>query len=478
MTTSESGVRDNDRPMNSLLSGMADRCFLAFFLLLPFTYALQVVLGAPEVAAATYLFLSVAMAALLAYAYRNRELGVFRGSWRQILPLCVVFVLVHQVSSCLLAIAAGDAQLGLRGLLLFSLPLLLFWAVQIKRQEGLAFLLPVIAVGGVFVCFEMLYETFSLRILETPTGFQLLNREYVISRIGQDLTQLWRTGYRPPGLLEHVHAVTFFAALAALAHAVLFCRDGHWYWLAGLALCSGALLAHGVRIPVIAAGLAFSVLAMMVANTETDSALRRRGLIVIATLGGLVLLVLFADPFGTARAYYWPAIFRGDFQVSGRSTSEMIAQESSQLAAASELGKFLLGQDANVTVLLIGHGIVGSLRGEAGFNDDLFLFALLAQYGVFGFLVFLTLWCLATYVAIAGLIRRRELDSQARSLLYFAAGALMVLGLSLLHSSVLQRKAIYPFFPIAAGIAWRYRARPGTCSTEDEITCRCERPNG
>lgn len=460
MNAQQQSVPANAECMTSAVSVVAHRSFLAFFLLLPFTYALQVVFGAPEIATVTYFFLVVALGALLLDAYRTGRVAIVQVSLKHFLPLCFAFLFMHHLLSVAITLPTGNAQLGVRALLLFTLPLLLFWAVQLKRQERLAVVLPLVAIGGVFVCSEMLYETFSLRILDTSTAFQLLNREYVISRIGHDLTQLWRVGYRPPGLLEHVHAVTIFAALAALAHMVLFCRDGRWYWLAGLTLCAGALLVHGTRVPVAAFMLAFLVLGAIFSRTETDSVVRRRGLIVTVLLVGLVLFVLFVDPFGTAKAYYWPALTRGDLQVSGRTTVQMITEDSMQQTADSVLGRFLQGQDVELSALLFGNGIVGSLRGDVGFNDDLFLFAVLAQYGVPGFLVFLGLWCYAIYKAIQALLKQREIDVQARSLLYFATAVLVVLGLSLSHSSVLQRKAIYPFFPIAAGIVWRYRCPP------------------
>jgi hypothetical protein len=447
----------NGRYIENLMARIADQSFYVFLLLLPFTYALQVLSGAPEIAVVTYLFLSAAIGVLFLDAFRQQHLAVIRDSLNRFVPLSFAFLFLHHLISVVNAVMTGYAQLGIRGLLLFSLPLLLFWAVQLMRQDKLKAILSLLAIGGIIVCSEMLYESFSLRVLERPSAFQLLNREYVISRIGLDLTQLWGIGYRPPGLLEHVHAATVFAAVAALAHMVLFCMEGRWYWLAGMALCAGALLAHGVRLPVAASMLAFLVLWVVVASNETDASVRRRGLIATVILVCLVLFQLFVDPLGTAKAYYWPALTRGDFQVSGRSTSQMIIEDVNDLAVASEMGKFFLGQGANLSVLLGGHGIVGSLRGDAGFNDDMFLFSLLAQYGAFGFVVFLGLWGSVIYTAITGLTKQRGIDRQARALLYFATGVLLILAIGMLHSSVLQRKAIYPFFPIAAGIAWRFR---------------------
>lgn len=426
-----------------------------FFILLPLIYALQVISGRSEIAILAYCFLILAYIQLFWKSGPSWKFLSFPRSLADFLPLGFYFLLIHHGIAVGDSLLAGDLQMASRGMLLFTLPLLLFWAAQQLRTIELRMILVLLAILGCLICCELLYENFSIRILRTPTIFQLLNRDYTIARNGYELTQLSGIYYRPPGILEHLHAVTYFAAFAALANAILFCLNGRWYWFLGMCLCAAALLMHGVRFPVIAATLMFTLLAFVFYKREKNLEIRKRGIYVFWTLITLVLIQLFVDPLGTSREYYWPAFLRGDFQIQDTTTSQWVINESTRLLNSSSWGDLLTGKQADIFVALFGHGIVGSLNGLDGISDDLFILSLLAQYGLLGAVVFFGIWVVAIYCAVCGLLRTSD-DNNGRAVLYFATGILVMLAVGMAHSSVLQRKAIFPYFTLAAGIAWRY----------------------
>jgi len=431
-------------------------CLYAFLILLPLTYALQVISGRPEVAILTYAFLIVSYIQLFRQRHQSQRLLPFTRSLVDFLPLGFSFLLIHHVVSAGDALLAGDFQMAVRGMLLFTLPLLLFWLVQELRSVELKMILVLLSILGGLVSCELLYENFSARILESPTVFQLFNRDYILARNGVELKQFWITSQRPPGLLEHVHAVTYFAAFAALANAVLFCLEGRWRWLLGMCVCAAALLAHGVRLPVVAAMITFALLTAVVYKREHRKDIRKRGIWIFLALVALVLIQLFVDPLGTSKIYYWPVFLSGDFQIEDATTSQYVVNESTRLINISAWGDLLTGQQTNLLVAAFGHGIVGSLNGIEGTSDDLFLLSILSQYGLLGALIFFGIWLLAIYCAILGLMRVSTVDDDERAALYFATGVFIILAVSMLHSGVLQRKVIYPYFPLVAGIVWRY----------------------
>lgn len=445
----------NRKALKSITDKSGAFYLYVFFIFLPLTYALQVISGRSEVAILAYGFLILAYIQLFLESNPNWKFLSLPRSLADFLPLGFCFLLIHHGISVGDSLLAGDLQMASRGMLLFTLPLLLFWAVQQLRTTELRMTLVLLAIFGCLICCELLYENFSVRILRTPTIFQLLNRDYTIARNGYELTQLSGIYYRPPGILEHLHAVTYFAAFAALANAVLFCLNGRWYWLVGMCLCAAALLMHGVRLPVAAAILMFALLALVFYKREKNPEIRKRGIYVFWTLLILVLIQLFVDPLGTSRAYYWPAFLRGDFQVQDATTSEWVINESTRLLNISSWGDLLTGKQTDIFVAFFGHGIVGSLNGLDGVSDDLFILSLLAQYGLLGAVVFFGIWMVAIYCAVCGLLRASD-DNNGRAALYFSTGVLVMMAVGMAHSSVLQRKAIFPYFPLAAGIAWRY----------------------
>ncbi len=455
----------------SLLAA-SDNLLLLFFSLLPFAYAAQVLTGKPVAGAVPYLFL------LTALALRCSEWIDHPTAGRpNLLAIGFALLILHNLFFSIHELVAGEAGLAIRVLVLFTLPLALFWLVQMANQETVLRIFAILALGAVAVSLELDYENICTQILQKSSPFQLLNKDYVAAITGHDLTQLYLISYRPTGLLEHSHATTFFITIGLFTSTFLHIYRGRLYWLACALLCATAVVMHGTRLPLVAITVAGLAGAIIFAFVEKQAIFRRRALVTTLLLILVCLLVLLIDPTGAAHKYYWPALFHGDFQLpnpspnKARVITDGWATTDGWIASSIEdlininIGpwhKLMQGQGKNLILALFGHGITGTLSGRYPFSDDLFILALPLQYGLLGTVVFFGIWIACPLLVVLVLLRRKEIDKDARLLLCMAFTALVVLGTSMLHSGVLQRKATFPIFPLAAGIVWRIYQRSGT----------------
>ena len=435
---------------------------LFFFLIIPFAYAFQVIFKRPLIAIIPYLSLFIGLLLIYAGSQKNCIKNLY-GDNLNFIFLSFSLILLHHTIYAAISISNGDFKYGLRALILFTLPLLIFYFVPALSKSFLISIINVLVLfGGILVGLEMLYETYSHHILTRPTIFQLMNKDYVFSQIGLQLTQLFGINYRPPGLLEHVHALTTFMACAAIANMVFYLFLGRWYYLLGFIVCITALVTHGVRLPLFSFSSVFVTLTLVIFRFSGPGYSRKRMFEIFLIIIFVIMCQLFWDPFGTAKIYYWPAILRGDLQQGDVPITDFIFNNVDsriiEFGNKLDMDFYLSLNDIEPLLgLILGYGIVGSLRGFWGFNDDIFLFSLLAQYGPIIFIVFISLWIYTMFSGIFILLKRRNLDVFDKSLLCFAVGVLIILAFSMFHSSTLQRKSIFPFFPLAVGIVWRYQ---------------------
>ncbi len=163
-------------------------------------------------------------------------------------------------------------------------------------------------------------------------------------------------------------------------------------------------------------------------------------------------LILVIDPVGTSAQYYKPAVTDADFQVP----PGLLFDLAKRLVTESEWWHLLHGEASDLTIALFGHGITGSLSGSRLFSDDLFFLALPLQYGLVGFTVLTVIWAVLIWKSCALLLAPPGSDEAASSMAIFAGGVLFVLSVSMLHSGVIQRKAIFPLLPLSIGTIWCY----------------------
>lgn len=438
----------NSIKSESFTHSAGEALLILFFAILPFAYSAQVLWKSPLPGAVPYVVLFIAIALTAPSAYRK-----WHSNMRfSVLPALFLCLTLHHLLFSLHEAMFGDQAIALRAFILFSAPLLLFLVMPAIRVKTLLSIVSVIALGGLIVSTELLYEIVETQAFKRSTWFQIANMEYVKLITGRVLTQLYLPGYRPTGLLEHAHASTFFVAISALAAISLYAYSSRRLWVGIAVVETVALFSHGTRMPVIALIFSFLLIAFLLHLSSVDKKLKQRALLAMSACLISAGASLFADPVGTSTLYYMPAVTDADFQVP----PGLLFDLAKRLIIESEWWHLLRGEAADLAIALFGHGITGSLSGSRLFSDDLFFLALPLQYGLVGFTVLAAIWAVSIWKSCALLLAPPVEDEVASSMAIFAGGVLFVLSVSMLHSGVIQRKAVFPLLPLSIGIIWSY----------------------
>ena len=417
-----------------------DLAFLClFFAILPFVYALQVLTGIPEAALVGYLPL-VAALMVKGIKWQTTQDGFLR-HW---LSALVFFVIAHNTVSGLGLLLSGNVAIGGRVLCLFVLPVGVFILASNYSDNQQWKLVKVVAITATVVALEMLYENVYVWQLHESTFFQLMNRDYVFARTGQDQTQLYLPAYRTTGLLEHVHASTFFVGIGTLAWLAIYREYGNKLDLLWMAVCEMILIVHGIRTALIAGCIAVAVLIFLAYKSPLENGRKRwKNILWVLVIVGVSIAVL--DPFGTVQKFYFPILLHNDWNPESPLPLSPLTTLSHSVHAGYELHISQLSHERlspEFFTALFGHGIGVSLIGNVeGLDDDVFVMQIFAQYGLLGGIAFIGLFLAATVTFWTTFKRANGSNS---ILLAFAFALIVLLGLSTLHSGVIQRKTIFP----------------------------------
>jgi hypothetical protein len=208
-----------------------------------------------------------------------------------------------------------------------------------------------------------------------------------------------------------------------------------------------ALFSHGTRMPVIALIFSFLLVGFLLHWSSVDQKLKWRAMLAMSASFIFAGAILFIDPVGTSTRYYKPAMADADFQVP----PGLLFDLAKRLVIESEWWHLLRGEAADLPIALFVHDITGSLSGSRLFSDDLFFIALPLQYSLVGFTVLTAIWAVSIWKSRTLLLAPPVADEAASSMAIFAGGVLFVLSVSMLHSGVIQRKAIFPLLPLSIG---------------------------
>lgn len=441
-----------------LAQSTGELLLISFFAILPFAYLAQVIFKSPTPGTIPYVFLFIAIALTTPSAYEKWHSKIQFG----VLPALLLGLTLHHFLFSLHEALVGNQAIALRAFILFSAPLLLFWIMPAVRPKALLSIVATIALGGLIVSIELLYEIVETQIYKNSTWFQIANMEYVKQVTGRVLTQLYLPSYRPTGLLEHSHASTFFVAVSALAAISLYTYSNRRLWIGLGVLDTAVVCMHGTRTPVIALIFSFLLIACLLHLSSVDKRLKQRALIALCACFVSACAVLFIDPVGTSTQYYKPALVEADFQVP----PNLLFDLAKRLVVESDWWHLLHGETADLTIALFGHGITGTISGTQLFSDDLFFLALPLQYGLIGFPVVVAIWAVSIWKSCALLLTPSTKDSASNSIAIFIGGILFILSVSMLHSGVIQRKAIFPLLPLSIGTIWCYSRLQTKTSSE------------
>ena len=407
----------------------------AFFLLLPFIYAAQVLSGHPAVGLVGYVPLLLLSLAVMRYSKQYLNFYKARPTFLGLLLLALV---AHNAISGIGALLQGNVALGGRVLILFVLPFIVFVAGTRLSSERHWGIMRIVLFTAVAVAAELLWENVSNWVLVRSSWFQLLNRDYVLGQTGKDLTQLYVPAYRGTGLLEHVHVSTFYLAVGIVAGVTLYLKSGAKRYLIAAGFCEAVLVMHGVRLALVA-GIAATVLSLTLNFWNSRCGKRNRLKNSALFLSLVFVLVLVTDPVGNTRRFYIPVVTNGVWNpddaditpsaIIGRGIKGMCNTVLSRLGS-SDADDF---QDG-----LIGHGIVRSLSGDVvGLDDDFFVHQIFSQYGLLGGLVFFLIFLCSLLQGLRATVRSAD---ERGLLLAFSVSVILLSAISTLHSGVMQRK--------------------------------------
>lgn len=369
-----------------------------------------------------------------------------------------LFLIIHHSVMCWFVAGPGDAGLVARVLLLFTVPLLVFWVPRIVNLDALELIFRFITVAALLVSIELIYENVCTQVFETSSYFQLLNKTYLHKVLGAgELGQLWWHAYRAVGLIEHPHATALFCNIGMSTAAIFYIFRHRLIYLAVALVSAGAVWTQGFRLPVLSQTAVIMLLCVFV-WLEGDKAIRRRAAIFMSLYALTLACILIVDPTEVVHRYYLPGV-QGDFQIpNNMGVGRWYRHTSDDLIRQSYLVRWLEGDSNYWRLALFGHGVLGTLSGQYPFSDDLFLLALPLQYGILGAIVFGGIWIATIWTGCESHFRQHvRVSSQLKTVAFAGLFAVLLMALSMTHSGVLQRKAIYPLFPFFIGVLARTR---------------------
>ncbi len=430
-------------------SELAAKALAVFFFFLPFAYALQVLTRSQYVPVLGYLLLGGTMIWLILRQFdgvRIRDLDA--------ISVGFIFLIFHHVVTSWAVAGQGDAGLMARVLVLYTVPLVLFWVPRAISLDGLELILRCIAVAALLVSIELIYENVSTQVFEASAYFQLLNKSYLheVLNLGE-MGQLWWPGYRAAGLIEHPHATALFCNVGMFVAALLYDFRGRGFYLASSLICAFAVLTQGFRVPLVSQVGLIALFAVF-ASLDVNTAVRRRAFVFLSLYTLLVLCIFVVDPTNVVQRYYLTGA-QGNFQLpNNEGVGSWIRYTAGDLIRQSYYVKLQEGDLSAWALALFGHGLLGSLSGRYPFSDDMFLLALPLQYGILGVGVFTGIWLVSIWAAVGVQMRYQGLQvpMQLRMFALISLCVVILLALSMAHSGVLQRKAIYPLFPFFIGV--------------------------
>ncbi len=417
-----------------------------FFLFLPFAYALQVLFFSKYMAVLPYIPLSFCIAKFIRDRV-NRNIALERSAGS---PAFIPVMLFMATILYSVAIEAYSGSLGgmFKILLSLFLPLFVFFlAADGIFEETVTFLFNLIIACAAVLALEELYEF----LRTTPTIYEARNLLYIKAVTGELVERWGGETLRPGGLLDHVHAAPVFIGVGLLGSFFFYLHTSKTLYLLPIGVCVLGLVSSGMRLPVIATFFTLFVLALAQIKDILRASARVRRLIYPLVISVLVVFVLYRCTRDMTRdmTLFW------DFYSHPISTGELIPGKGFVkdvvVPQASETWRNMSGK---WTSILFGYGLSTTRAIEKNvISDDVFTMYVLGGAGILGTLIFYSLFAAAAYMFVKSV---PGMDFERRHILLFPAGIVLILFISTFHSGIFIKRAIYPLFFLALGIAARY----------------------
>ena len=420
-----------------------------FFALMPFIYAVQVLCMRKDIVAIPYLLVILCIIPLTLQDNNPRQSGALLDE------IAMLFSLTALVWAVFEGVVYGVVS-GVRVLFLFFVPTIIYFVIARGcKGRDIGQLMSIISISSLVVATELLFEIAHSKILLQPSLFQEQNFAYVASMgSGRELYQLLLIEYRPPGIIEHLHATATYIAIGLIASLGLYLMSGRKPLVVIIGIDLIALVFSGSRLVQIATLVALICVGLTVrvgCEREYWKRFSRGGVAGGIMLGSVMAYVGWnwgeaAQAF--VREYYLPVFSSLDF-FQGRSFLLDILLPSMR----NWLGAFGTYPGA----ILFGFGPTTLLYDVNAASDDVFVLQIFGQYGLAGGIAFYSFLIVAMREWGTEV---KTLRGPSRVVCIFAGAAAILLYLTTVHSGALQRKAIYPLLFLAIGIIRRYAVRP------------------
>jgi len=430
----------------------------AFFGFIPFLFYFQVTLNQPTLGIPLYTLLPTIVLAALMFNRSPRRASADQTG--KLLDVFVGYLVVFFVGFVGVNGFLNDVAGMAKTVFFFLAPLsAYYWSSRMATDRELKLTVVVVSLSALGMAANWFYQIFSVRFLGAITDFQQLAFEYLMANTGNDLeslTQIIGTQYRAPGLVEsHIHATATCVSIGVFALASFFLEANR----RSLLFLAGGLVSvqflGGARLAALGSVVTFGCYLLLLSRTRLSISATLFGVAVIpaVTTLGLAVYAAWSSAFvDTLIEFYGPLI-----PGLGGSKDSADAGVFTELAG-SEASRIWTGFLENPLVLVTGFGPTALLHGRELASEDFFIIHMVSFYGVFGTGFFVLV--VARTVSHARQVIGR-LDPKAAALLCFAICVLSIFSVSILHSGVLHRRALWPFFILALGLARRfYITRP------------------
>lgn len=429
---------------------------MAFFLFsLPFIFYLQVTLGDARLAAPFYIL----PLASLGYhffqgSFRSGKTPTFQG---HVLDAYVSYLALFFFLFSIVNFMSGDRAGMQKTMLFFWSPLALYvWASRCASERALRLALTCVAAASVIVALNWLYQIYLQTYVGQVSAFQTQARDYLVAVTADadDAIRISTTAYRAPGIVEiHSHATATVVALGIFAFASHYIVKRRTLDLYAIGALFSILFMGSVRL-LLAAAVITLIYYFVIGSTGHKGVRNAIKFMLLLPVIAATVLGVYAWRTGTlwetVATYYAP--FIPGMSKAGESAGVDVLWQ----LGLDEIIRIFNGLQNNPIGFLSGFGPTRALISEELASEDFFIIHIFAFYGIVGWASMMLVFSIGVFGSIQVM---RRLEPEMRAHLCFAACTLLVLWISTLHSGVLHRRALWPFFILALGIVRRYSVK-------------------
>lgn len=432
---------------------------LLLFILLPLMYPIQVITN--QLLLTFIIYISLAILAI----YHLINLNSYRR------------LLFHEISLSLFILSTfisifinyHDPIDTIKIFCFYILPISIMFSIKEMNINQISFLVKITLLLSSLFALELIHE---LVELET-TWYQQKNFDYIHSRYGAELWQLLGS-QRSTGMMEHLHVTALFLTIGIITvnAFLLTSQNKIFLWIICIILWMG-LFANASRLIIIGI-FTFTMLSYTILLFKQ----KIRSMYIINYISIIIFSFLILYFLTFKNTYFWHDIYfqllpsyiitffqngleyiHVFFMTTG--SSDLVIkkvgiipnQEIMPYVVTPSLNSFFyLVQNASLDKLFFGYSFGQSAIEHKILNDDFFIVQFILQTGIIGFGLFIISFISIIAQIIFYLKKAYSIHPKIMAFMFISSGIIFMLSFSMLHSSVILKKYIFPFIFLAAGM--------------------------